>query len=393
MFSSRSQQWFSALWAYLRGPTDTTTCPSCWRHPLIGYAAGLLLVGGVFAIELLNSRMLSPISFPGVLFVFIIVVVAFLWGTLPSIFTVLLSLLVLDYLYIPPFDILGDNGWGSFLRLLTFAGASIIIVLLARQREAARRRAQRAEQNMEEFLRLICHELKTPLTIIRGNLELGERQLKRLASATLSDRDKEKLIEQLATSLERAKGQIVVQDRLVNDLLDATRIQAHTLKLLQASCNLIAIVQRVVEEQKRITPSRTIRLCLPTEQTVPINADADRVTQVLSNYVTNALKYSLPHRPVEVRLELEEAQARVSVRDEGPGIAPMEQERIWQRFYRVPGTEVQGGFHTGIGVGLFVCRTLVEQQGGQVGVQSHPGEGSTFWFTLPLLPQKAENSS
>ena len=117
---------------------------------------------------------------------------------------------------------------------------------------------------------------------------------------------------------------------------------------------------------------------------VPIIADAVRESQVVSNYLSNALKYSEADRPVEVRLEILASQARVSVRDEGAGLSREQQEHIWERFYRVPGVEVQNGSGVGLGLGLHISRTIIEEQGGHVGVESSPGEGSTFWFTLPL---------
>jgi signal transduction histidine kinase len=125
-------------------------------------------------------------------------------------------------------------------------------------------------------------------------------------------------------------------------------------------------------------------LDLPIEQEVSVFADVGRLVQVVTNYLTNALKYSPADQPIEVRLSIAEQFAQVSVRDEGPGLSLAEQERIWERFYRVPGIEVQSGTGIGLGVGLYLCRTIIEQHDGQVGARSTPGQGSTFWFTLPL---------
>ena len=113
-------------------------------------------------------------------------------------------------------------------------------------------------------------------------------------------------------------------------------------------------------------------------------ADADRIGQVVTNYLTNALKYSPVDRPIEVFLAIEGQMARVSVQDEGPGLSPAEQQAIWERFYQVERIKVQSGSGTGLGLGLYICQTIIEQHQGKVGVQSSPGEGSTFWFSLPL---------
>jgi signal transduction histidine kinase len=104
----------------------------------------------------------------------------------------------------------------------------------------------------------------------------------------------------------------------------------------------------------------------------------------LTNYLTNALKYSAADRPVAVGLDIEEQQARVWVRDEGPGIPARKQERIWERFHQVKGIEVQSGSGVGLGLGLPISRAIIEHHQGQVGVQSARGAGSTFWFSLPL---------
>src|SRR5439155_17364914 len=237
---------------------------------------------------------------------------------------------------------------------------------------------------------MICHELKAPLTVMRGSLQLAERKVKRLVSLEAPVPAELRRFASVQALLERAQSQIVFQDRLVNDLLDVSRIQAQTLKLFMVSRNLACIMQEAVEDQQQIAPSRTIRLQMPVEQEVPVLGDANRLVQVMTNYLTNALKYSPPDRSVDVCLRVEGRMAHVAIRDEGPGLPSTECERIWECFYRAPGIEVQresGVSHVGLGVGLHLCRTIIEQHGGQVGVQSSPGKGSTFWFTLPLEKQ------
>jgi signal transduction histidine kinase len=150
-------------------------------------------------------------------------------------------------------------------------------------------------------------------------------------------------------------------------------------------CDLVVIVVEAVREQKLAAPARSIDVDLPPGITVPVLADVDRIGQVVTNYLTNALKYSADDKPVAVGLEVDGAMARVSVRDAGPGIPAAEQEHIWERFYRVPGIEHRSGSGIGLGMGLYISRTIVERHHGRVGVESHAGSGSIFWFTLPLL--------
>src|SRR5579885_574179 len=117
-----------------------------------------------------------------------------------------------------------------------------------------------------------------------------------------------------------------------------------------------------------------------------VYADPDRINQVLTNFLTNALKYSPETMAVTVamRIEQENERAEVQVRDHGPGLSAEQQAHIWERFYRAPGIEVQSGSGVGLGLGLYISRSLIERQSGTVQVTSVPGEGSTFSFTLPL---------
>jgi len=254
----------------------------------------------------------------------------------------------------------------------------------ARANELAMREAKRG---MEESLSLVCHELLTPLTVINGSIQLAGQKVKRFVYATETPIESARQLAPIQTLLERAKSQVRLQDRLIHDLLDVSRIQVDMLKLSLRPCNLALIVQKAIEDQRLVAPSRVILLALPAEDPVPVQADPDRIMQVMTNYLTNALKYSAPDQPVEVRLQVEGQTAHVIVSDQGPGLSLAEQEHIWERFYRVRGIEAQsesGVSSGGLGIGLYICRTVVERHHGQVGVQSSLGKGSNFWFTLPL---------
>jgi len=242
-----------------------------------------------------------------------------------------------------------------------------------------------ANRRMDEFLGMAGHELRTPLTAISGNIQLAQRQVKKSIdeNGKYAD-DLASKLELIKTLLDRAERQVRLQNRLVGDLLDISRIQANKIALKLETCDLVAVVREAVQDQCLLAPTRSIPLHVPAKRAVPVVADADRIGQVVTNYLTNALKYSAADRPVEVFLAIEGQMARVSVQDKGPGLSQTEQQAIWERFYQVERITVQSGSSTGLGLGLHICKTIIEQHRGQVGVQSSPGEGSTFWFNLPL---------
>lgn len=258
---------------------------------------------------------------------------------------------------------------------------------LLRERAEAQARAlalHEANLRMNEFLSIASHELKTPVTVIRTNIEILARRLKPEQMANMRAEDVARAVATIGpvlTGMERSGNRL---RRLVDDLVDASRIRAGKLDLRLQVCDLADIVRDCVEEQRHLNSRRTIGLRLPEGETVSVMGDPDRIDQVVTNYLTNALKYSAEDRPVEVRLDVERDHARVSVRDEGPGLPPAEQESIWEIFHRSDNVEVQSGSGVGLGLGLHIARTIVERHHGQVGVESAPGVGSTFWFTLPL---------
>src|SRR6266702_23640 len=237
------------------------------------------------------------------------------------------------------------------------------------------------ERRKQEFMSMVSHELRTPLTSIMGFIDLA------LLCCDLFPRplspQAEQLMDKMETGLKRAMRQVEVETRLVEELLEVSRLELHTFELSLQRENLVTIVQETVANQQQAARTRQIELVLPPKELVPVIADAGRVGQALTNYLINALKYAPLDQVISVRLEVEASIARVSVRDQGPGLTPEQQQRVWERFYQVAAPGLQGP-DGGLGLGLAIARTIIEQHQGQVGVESAPGRGSTFWFTLPI---------
>ncbi len=229
----------------------------------------------------------------------------------------------------------------------------------------------RLERQKDEFLSVASHELKTPLTSLKTLAQLTHRKL---------ERDGVALPDHLL-GMERAIGRM---QTLVDDILDISRIESGKLALRPERCDLITLCKQAVDEQSAAT-GRTITLVSPdaSEPTLDVVADVDRIGQVLTNLLSNALKYSPADTPVSLAVTREGNDFLLAVRDQGPGIPPHELAHIFDRFYRVPGIEVRTGSGVGLGLGLHICREIMERHGGRVWADSVPGHGSTFWVSLP----------
>jgi signal transduction histidine kinase len=305
-------------------------------------------------------------------------------------------------------------GWRQELAHFALPLALLLLVVLRqeivflenaqlRRRQEVARAAELAlvelNRQKDEFLGIVAHELKTPLTSLQGYVELLARRVRRQREREAGTAGQTGGA-QLGTRTVAVAVEVIVEfedsvhrmTRLVDDLLESARISAGRLGFDFALRDLSAIVWNAVEEQRLLVPDRTIRLELPTPSQVPIIADGLRIGEVVTNYLTNALKYSKADRPVTVQVGVESALdgaacravARVAVRDEGIGVPVQEQVHVWERFHRIEGGTVQSGSGVSLGLGLFICKTIVEGHDGQVGLDSVPGQGSTFWFTLPL---------
>jgi PAS domain S-box-containing protein len=261
---------------------------------------------------------------------------------------------------------------------------------LLHEREEARANAlisQEATRRMDQFLGIASHELKTPLTTVKGNIQLAKRRVRNSLTDIPSGSSLRQKIDDVQMLLDRAERQVDVQNRLISDLLDVSRIQSNKLEIRPEYIDLASIVREAVEDVRYADNARSIHVNLEQDDFVLVFADADRISQVISNYLTNALRYSPKESPIEVNMKVEGKEVRVSVRDEGAGLPPVERERIWDRFYRVHELEEQRSSGVGLGLGLYICRTIIEAHSGHYGVESTPGHGATFWFTLPVVPE------
>jgi signal transduction histidine kinase len=252
------------------------------------------------------------------------------------------------------------------------AGDRVLVADVARRTALAvahvrlLRDAQVAARAREEFLQVASHELRGPL----GTLRLGVQLLLREGGS--------KPPEPRLRMIERQAERLV---RLADTLLDVSRVTAGRLALAREDGDLAALVRDVVARYaEEASDARCALIC---EAPGPLRGsyDASRLEQVLSNLVSNALKYGRG-QPVRVALASADGVARLSVADRGIGIAPADQARIFGRFERA----VSGRHYTGLGLGLWIVRQIVAAHGGRIGVESTPGEGSTFTVELPLSP-------
>ncbi|EFH89300.1 histidine kinase [Ktedonobacter racemifer DSM 44963] len=293
----------------------------------------------------------------------------------------------------------GDSGYSQEeieLVKAVAAQARLIIECLGNLQKQTGRQARElvlheVDRLNRDFLTLASHELRTPLTGIKGNLQLSQRRLETLKRHLAEQPERASAhLEHAQQSLAQAAQSARLQERMVRDLIDDARIQANQLGLSLKSCDLLALINVAVMKQQASVPEHTIELeNLTTEHTMPVLADAGRITQVLTLYLANALNYSPAERPVTVQVRSSDDLVRVSVHDEGAGIPLEEQGRLWDRFYRGKGSAVQHELDLSLGLSFYLSQALIERHHGSVGVESEPGHGATFWFTLPIARSAA----
>lgn len=224
------------------------------------------------------------------------------------------------------------------------------------------------EIRKNDFIAMASHELKTPLTSLKAYI-----QLLLIKAGKSGD-------EFLSTSLRKCDNQISKMTSLIYGFLDLSKLEAGKLKLNPSLFEINNLITEVIADSAPISPGHHILYSQSVEVTV--SADKEKVSQVLVNFISNAVKYSPKQSTIYVGAEIVDDMLKVSVRDEGIGIDHQHQHNIFQRFYRIESDETKG--FSGFGIGLYLSAEIIHLHGGTVGVESERGKGATFYFILPL---------
>ncbi|GCE16588.1 sensor histidine kinase [Dictyobacter kobayashii] len=364
-----------------------------WRHPVVGYLLSIPLVAVGLALPWIENVFARHYYFLCAPFFLIAVLVALVWGIGPSIFSIILGFLALDYFFVPPAGFLFFQAWQDLWLELPYLVAALAVTLITawlerehrqaqREARALRLRAEELEQANQQltqshrlkdiFFSRASHELKTPLTTIYGQAQLGLRRCDRLATSNTD-------LTLVRFSLEKIDDQTQRLQTLLEDLSDVEMMMAGKLRMQMAECDLCYLCQSLIDEQREAS-GRTIQLDMPKES-VMIRGDSLRLTQVMINLVSNAIKYSLPDSPINVNLKKQDTHAELQVSNIGTPIPEAQWTSIFEPFYRVPDEEVTN--KRGWGLGLAICRDIVFWHGGNIHVESSADQ-TTFFIELPL---------
>ena len=228
------------------------------------------------------------------------------------------------------------------------------------------------EQQKDEFVSIASHELKTPITSVKAYTQiLGQRFRK------TEDTKSVELVEKMDAQLDKLTN-------LIGDLLDITKIEAGRIRFHESYFDFNELVEENVEELQRTTEKHLIVKELQPSRTV--YGDHDRLSQVLTNFISNAIKYSPTADKIIVKTVVDKYNTTLRVEDFGVGLSQEDQAKVFERFYRVGGPDQ--ATYPGLGLGLYIASEIIKRHKGRVWVESKPGKGSTFCFSLPMTKQR-----
>jgi signal transduction histidine kinase len=219
-----------------------------------------------------------------------------------------------------------------------------------------------------KFIGIVSHELKTPLTALKAYVQLlNSWASKQKDSFTIG-------------ALSKVEKQVKKMLNMINSLLNLSGAEAGKIPLVKQDLILNDLIKEVVDETLFITSSHNIVMA-PCEE-ITVNADREKIEQVLVNLLSNAAKYSSQNAPIEIECAMQGPAVEVSIKDQGLGIAAAEIDKLFLPHYRVESRETEN--ITGFGIGLYLCSEIIHRHKGKIWAESEPGKGSTFKFTLPI---------
>jgi len=302
----------------------------------------------------------------------VVAVTARYFGTAAALMNTALSIVVMDLTILPPRGSIELTHPEELVDLALFVMLVLIIsgtthsLKHARnQAEELARAAERAARTREEVLAIVAHDLRNPLHTMQSTLAMLQEPL-------LDAPERERMLEIGARSA-RQMG------RLIDDLLDLTRLETGKLTLDTSPVSTATLLSETTEALRPQATERGITLSLDRVTEVPVRADRTRVGQVLGNLIGNALKFTPPRGHVSVGAHREDGVVVIEVADDGPGIPQQYRAHLFDRFWQARSNDGRG-----VGLGLTITRGIVEAHGGRIWVDSAPGRGSRFSFTLPL---------
>lgn len=217
----------------------------------------------------------------------------------------------------------------------------------------------------DDFISVASHELKTPVTTLKATLQLITKY---------QDGQKPELLKKLIGQANKGTEKL---NSLITDLLDTNRITEGQLKINKTEFRLAEMLGECCQHIRNVSTHQVI---LKGDMQILVYADEQQIEQVVVNFVNNAVKYAPDSKEIIVELSRIDHGARISVTDKGPGIPPEKLPHVFDRYYRVDHSGIQ---FSGLGLGLYISAEIIKKHGGQIGVDSLLGSGSTFWFTIP----------
>jgi signal transduction histidine kinase len=247
---------------------------------------------------------------------------------------------------------------------------AIVFIALTRRLRAAREeqeRLRRLNETQEEFISIVSHELRTPVAGVLGFLQTTIDHWDQMTDAERSG-----AVLRAASNARRLQG-------LTRDVLDSESVGSGRMTYAMGPGNLEEEVTVAVDAARNLYPTQRFDVSVSSAD-VPVHIDADRIQQVLTNLLDNAVRVSPPEQAIEIRLWTDEARGYVSVSDHGPGVPADMEDRVFEKFVRGRGPSV-----TGTGLGLYIARRILDAHGGAISVESNLGDGATFTIELPLI--------